>query len=162
MVDAQIVRDPPAQLLQPLHECSETSLRLRLVGSGIHEHADAPHPLALRARRDWPRRRRTAEQCDKLAPSHVRHGDTPNQLANQLTANWPARPWAGLNCSESWMSGVPPKAVVERTSVNVSNVPQPVVSRCSKRTCAKAPIRSPRQRGQAPSWVCRDGAPWPF
>ena len=36
-----------------------------------HEHADAPHPLGLlRARRDRPRCRRTAEKRDELAPSH--------------------------------------------------------------------------------------------
>ena len=36
-----------------------------------HEHADAPHPLALlRARRQRPRRRRAAEQRDELAPFH--------------------------------------------------------------------------------------------
>ena len=36
-----------------------------------HEHADAPHPLALlRPRRDRPRRRRAAEQRDELAPFH--------------------------------------------------------------------------------------------
>ena len=38
-----------------------------------HEHADAPHPLALlRARRERPRRRRAAEQRDEFAPPHVR------------------------------------------------------------------------------------------
>ena len=36
-----------------------------------HEHADAPHPLALlRARRERPRSRRAAEQRDELAPLH--------------------------------------------------------------------------------------------
>ena len=36
----------------------------------VHQHADAPHPLALlRARRERPRGR-AAEQSDELAPSH--------------------------------------------------------------------------------------------
>ena len=39
--------------------------------ASVHEHADAPHPLGLlRARRERPRRRRTAEQRDELAPLH--------------------------------------------------------------------------------------------
>jgi len=41
-----------------LHEGGEAGLRLRLVRSGVHEHADAAHPLALlRARGERPRRR---------------------------------------------------------------------------------------------------------
>ena len=43
----------------------------RIVRGCGHEHADAPHPLALlRARRERPRRRRAAEQRDELAPLH--------------------------------------------------------------------------------------------
>jgi hypothetical protein len=35
----------------------------------MHEHADAPHPLALlRPRREGPRGRRAAEQRNELAP----------------------------------------------------------------------------------------------
>src|SRR4030095_6311537 len=46
-------------------------LTLRIVGRVRHEHADAPHPLALlRARRQRPRDRRAAEQRDELAPLH--------------------------------------------------------------------------------------------
>src|SRR5262249_10590800 len=46
-------------------------LRLWVVGGQIHEQADATHPLALlRARRERPCCRRTAEKRDELAPSH--------------------------------------------------------------------------------------------
>ncbi len=61
----------PAQLLQPLQERRDAGLTFRIVRGAGHEHADAPHPLALlRARRERPRRRRAAEQRDELAPLH--------------------------------------------------------------------------------------------
>jgi hypothetical protein len=42
-----------------------------VVGDKTHQHADPPHPLALlRARREWPRDRRAAEQRDEIAPVH--------------------------------------------------------------------------------------------
>jgi hypothetical protein len=51
------------------------ALKSRLpLGSSLasRAHADAPHPLALlRARRERPRRRRTAEQRDELAASKL-------------------------------------------------------------------------------------------
>src|SRR5262249_10503085 len=54
--------------LQPLGERREAGASFRIVRAPIHEHADAPHPLALlRTRRDRPRRR-AAEQSDELAP----------------------------------------------------------------------------------------------
>jgi hypothetical protein len=50
-------------LLQRLMESREARLTFRIVGCEIHEHADAPHPLALlRARRERPRNRRATEQ----------------------------------------------------------------------------------------------------
>src|SRR5262249_46347166 len=43
------------ELLQPLQECRETRLSLRIARGQIHEYADAPHPLALLcARRERP------------------------------------------------------------------------------------------------------------
>ena len=54
--------------------CRNAAMRACASGSSAagHEHADAPHPLALlRARRERPRRRRAAEQRDELAPPHV-------------------------------------------------------------------------------------------
>jgi hypothetical protein len=45
---------------------------LRIVRGQIHERADASHPIALlRARRERPRNRRAAKQCDELAASHI-------------------------------------------------------------------------------------------
>src|SRR5262249_27651967 len=55
-------------------ECSDASLSFHIGRSRAHEHADAPHPLALlRARRERPRSR-AAEQRDELATSHLGHG----------------------------------------------------------------------------------------
>jgi hypothetical protein len=43
-------------------ESCEARLSFSIIGDGIHEHADPPHPLALLpARRERPRRR-AAEQ----------------------------------------------------------------------------------------------------
>src|SRR5262249_59199571 len=61
----------PAQLRQRLGKRQEAGLPGRIVCGERHEHADAPHALALlRARRKRPRRR-AAEQRDELAAFHV-------------------------------------------------------------------------------------------
>jgi hypothetical protein len=63
--------DGPTESLQCLQKPRETSLAFRIV-RGTHEHADAPHPLALlRARSQRPHSSHAAEQCDELAPPHV-------------------------------------------------------------------------------------------
>ena len=55
VVDLHIPADGPAQLLQPLMESREARLCFRIIGGEVHEHADAPRPLALlRARRERP------------------------------------------------------------------------------------------------------------
>src|SRR5262249_50878714 len=71
VVDLHIPADGPAQLLQPLMESRKAHLTFRIIGGVIHEHADAPHALALlRARRERPCRRRATEQRDELAAVH--------------------------------------------------------------------------------------------
>ena len=71
--DPHVAADAPAQLLQPLRERGDADGSFRIVGSHAHQHADAPHPLALlRPRRERPRRRRAAEQRDELAPLLIR------------------------------------------------------------------------------------------
>src|SRR5262249_11175864 len=68
--DPHIATVGPPQMLQYLHERGHASLRLPIVRGNRHEHADAPHPLAvLRARRERPRGR-TAEKRDERAPTH--------------------------------------------------------------------------------------------
>jgi hypothetical protein len=58
-VDLRVAADRPARLLQSLQEPGKASLPFRTVGSQVHEHADAPHPLALlRAHRERPRNNR--------------------------------------------------------------------------------------------------------
>src|SRR5262249_23724268 len=69
-VDRQVAAVAPAQLLEGLHQRREAGLSFRIVRWQIHEHADAPHPLALlRARRERPRRR-AAEQRAELPALH--------------------------------------------------------------------------------------------
>jgi hypothetical protein len=70
IIDPQVAPDRPAQLLEPLHEGREARLRLRLVGTRMHEHSNAPYRLALLcARHEWPCRR-AADERDELAPPH--------------------------------------------------------------------------------------------
>src|SRR5262249_41038577 len=60
----------PAQCLQGLQEGGEASLTLP-IRRNAHEHANASHALGLlRTRRERPRHRRTAEECDEFAPFH--------------------------------------------------------------------------------------------
>jgi len=67
-VELHIAADGPAQLLQALGKCCDPGLAEGIPCSERHEHADAPHALALlRARRERPRGHRTAEQRDELA-----------------------------------------------------------------------------------------------
>src|SRR5215510_12348149 len=71
ILDPDVAADGPTQLLQALQERRVASLSFRIVRAQVHEHADAPHPLALlRMRRERPSRRRAAEQRDELAPLH--------------------------------------------------------------------------------------------
>ena len=80
IVDPHVAAVGPAQFLQPLQERRDAGLSFRIVRGQVHEHADAPHPLALlRARRERPRSRRAAEQRDELAPLHVDHPASPRQ-----------------------------------------------------------------------------------
>jgi hypothetical protein len=51
------------QLLEASLQCRGLLLSFRIAGRAAHQHADAPHPLALlRARRERPSDGRTAEQ----------------------------------------------------------------------------------------------------
>ena len=69
VVDPHVAAVGPAQLLQPLQERRDAGLSFRIVGGEVHEHADAPHPLALlRARRERPGCRRAAERTKKFSP----------------------------------------------------------------------------------------------
>jgi len=62
-VDLHVAGDDPARLPQPLQERGDAGLSFRILRGRRHEHADAPHPLALlRACRERVRRCRAAEQ----------------------------------------------------------------------------------------------------
>src|SRR5262249_11549276 len=84
--DADIASFRPSTLFQPLPECREASLGLRIVLGERHEHADAPHSLALlRARRERPRGRRAADERDDCAPGA--HSITSSASASTLSGN---------------------------------------------------------------------------
>ena len=73
IVDSQVAAIRPAKFLQPVQKCSDAGSLLRIVLSEGNEHADAPHALRLlRARRERPRHRRTADKTEKFPPPHVR------------------------------------------------------------------------------------------
>src|SRR5262249_1756955 len=93
-----ISADRPTQLLQALNKRRCTTLHLGVIGTGIREHADAPHPLALlRARRKRPRNPRAGEQRDELAPVYLsprrslRHGRTWSGHPRLCGINEPSR-----------------------------------------------------------------------
>src|SRR5262245_3343927 len=70
ILDPHVTADGPTQFLQALKARRVASRSFRIVRAQVHEHADAPHPLALlRPRRQRPPRR-AAEQRDEFAPSH--------------------------------------------------------------------------------------------
>jgi hypothetical protein len=59
------------QFAEPLQESRVAGLKFRIVRHARHEHADAPHALALlRARRERPRDRCAAERCYQFPPSN--------------------------------------------------------------------------------------------
>ena len=50
------LRPAPSPIVKCLHKCFDVTLRFRIVFGHCHQHADAPHPLALlRLRRERPR-----------------------------------------------------------------------------------------------------------
>src|SRR5262249_31923960 len=67
--DPYVAADGPAQLGQPLRERRDAFQSSLISLDRAHQHADAPHALALlRTRRDRPRGCRAAEKRDELAP----------------------------------------------------------------------------------------------
>jgi hypothetical protein len=54
-VDADIAALRPSELFEPLTECCEARLHIRMLLGQTSQHADAPHPLGLlRARHERP------------------------------------------------------------------------------------------------------------
>jgi hypothetical protein len=73
-IDSCIASECLSPLLQSLMERCDAGLSFRIVGSRVHEKANAPHALTLLcARCERPRSRRAAEQRDELTSSHVEH-----------------------------------------------------------------------------------------
>ena len=72
ILDTEVSAVGPASFLQALDEGVAAGLPFRISCRQIaHQHADAPHPLALlRACRQRPCNCRHAEQRDELAPPH--------------------------------------------------------------------------------------------
>ena len=71
VIHPHVAADAPAQFLKALLERGDAGLSFLIVREEVHLNPDAPHPLRLlRARRQRPRRCRTAEQRYELAPDH--------------------------------------------------------------------------------------------
>src|SRR5215813_11339454 len=71
MIKSKVAALRPSQFLQRLMERLHHRLRFQIAFGKVRQHPDAPHLLALlRARCEWPRRRRAAEQRDELAALH--------------------------------------------------------------------------------------------
>src|SRR5262245_10267638 len=82
-INAQVAAVGPAKLLDRLRERQDAALRFRIVRDLIHQHADAPHALALRPRSERPPCRRAAEQRDELAATD--HSITSSASASSLS-----------------------------------------------------------------------------
>src|SRR5262245_45507391 len=67
----------PTQLLQRLSQHRIAGLKVRVGFEGARNHADAPHPVLLRACRKRPRRRSAADERDEIPPSDVDCHATP-------------------------------------------------------------------------------------
>src|SRR5262245_41790110 len=72
VVDPDVAALDPSQLLEAAFECIQERGCLPVILGRAHEHADVPHPLALRARHANSRRcrRRAADERYELAPPH--------------------------------------------------------------------------------------------
>jgi len=67
-LNADVAAFHPSELSQRLPECCDLPLNFRVGFHVVHQHADAPHRAGpLCARRERPRRHRTAEQRNELA-----------------------------------------------------------------------------------------------
>jgi hypothetical protein len=75
-INSKVAALHPSQFLQRLMERVHHRLRFRIALGKIRQHANPPHPLGLlRASREWPHRRCTAQQQRyELPSSHVGHG----------------------------------------------------------------------------------------
>src|SRR5262245_16163337 len=85
-VDLQVLSNTPPQVLQSLLECLHPRSRLRVGLREVGEHAHTAHSLALlRARRERPYHRRTAEYRNEVAPLHLRgHSITSSARASTV------------------------------------------------------------------------------
>src|SRR5207342_3558486 len=70
-VDVEVAAFRPAQLLKDLRKSCEQLMLFRIAYASVHQYADAPHALLLRACHQRPRRRRAAEQGDELSPARA-------------------------------------------------------------------------------------------
>src|SRR5262249_25385794 len=87
MLDSDIAVLGPAERLETLAKCNDPSQHFGIVLGVWMQECDAPHALALlRTRRERPRRSRTAEQRDELAPFHLRgHSITLSARASSVS-----------------------------------------------------------------------------
>src|SRR5260370_10698235 len=89
----------PTTFCKALHELGKLGLSFGVVFFHAHQHADAPHPLALlRPRRERPRRRPTAQQRKDLAPFTSSMGSSPEPAVPaysslSMSRKRPAGPW---------------------------------------------------------------------
>jgi hypothetical protein len=67
MLEPDVAALRPAELQKPLAQRRDPRQSFRIILEVRHQHANAPHPLALlRACREWPRGGRAAEQRDEF------------------------------------------------------------------------------------------------
>src|SRR5262249_43629451 len=71
IIDSEVPSIRPAELWRALPKYSPAGAATRIASRNRHQHADMTNSLRLlRARREWPRRRRAAETNNDLASIH--------------------------------------------------------------------------------------------
>ena len=101
--DVNIAALGPSALFEHLPKRRKTRLRFRIVFGVADQYANAPHTVCLlRSYGERPRRRRTAEKCDEIAPPHYRprgsrtgHRINPHQYSGRGRTSMSA---LGLGC----------------------------------------------------------------
>jgi hypothetical protein len=86
VLDLDVTPVAPPELLQCSGERGDEGLPGRVALGNAHEHADAPHALALRARRERPADRRAADKGYEFATSHP---PSPRSRLREPVANPP-------------------------------------------------------------------------
>src|SRR5262245_29765235 len=137
--DAHVLAFDIAGLAQTLNQ------RILKLRRAAPEYAHYRHGCLLRPRRERPRGRRAAEECDEVTPSHARLPGAYKayqRAALCVTTKWHPQMTLWVNSvgfrNVRHESAYPPIAALRRTCPLVAFVPQPAVSNRSNSVAIRA------------------------